>query len=130
MPRPAKLPDPPSAGTLARYGLTAAEWLAICRRQRCVCPVCLKPFGDRKLVTDHEHVKGFKARRRRKTKKARNGERKVIRVRVMSQEERKRHVRGVVHAWCNSYIRAWLTLERAESIVEYLRAHRDRRDAG
>lgn len=128
MPRPAvRLPSPPSSKTLAAYGLTADEWLTICRRQRCVCPVCLKPFGDRMLVTDHEHVAGFKARKRRKAKGSKRGKGKEVRVRVMTPEERKRHVRGVLHAWCNGLVRQWLTLERAESICAYLRAHAARR---
>ena len=112
--------------------MTAAEWLAICRRQRYTCPVCLQPFGDRMLVTDHDHVAGFKATKRRRIKDKKklgpDGKRRIIRVRAMSQEERKRHVRGVLHAYCNGLVRRWLTLEKAESIVEYLRAHRDRRD--
>lgn len=121
-------PAPPSTDTLRRYGLTAADWLAICRRQGYVCPVCLKPFGDRKLVTDHDHVAGFRARKRRRAKKAKGGVRKVITVRVMTPDERRRHVRGVLHAYCNGLVRRWLTLERAESIVAYLKAHRTRRD--
>ena len=120
---------PPTPTTLARYGLTADEWLAICRRQRWTCPICLQPFGNRLLVTDHDHVKGFRATKRRKAKRSKRGDGKVVRVRAMSQEERKQHVRGVVHAWCNGLIRVWLTLERAESITAYLRAHADRRAA-
>lgn len=116
-------PPPPTLGTLRRYGLTPADWTEMCRRQDNMCPVCNKPFGDRKLVVDHAHVAGFKATKKRKGKKKRNGERVVVRVRVMEPEERRRHVRGVLHAWCNGYVRAWLTLDRAESLVTYLRAH-------
>ena len=131
MPRPVvRLPTPPSAGTLARYGLTADEWLAICRRQRCVCPVCLKPFGDRKLVTDHEHVRGFKARKRRRPKKGKKGDGRTVLVRVMSRAERKDHVRGVLHAYCNGLVRVWLTLDRAKAIVAYLEAHAARKKRG
>ncbi len=122
---PPKLPPPPSLGTLRSYGLTAADWEAMCRRQRGVCPVCRQPFGDRRLVVDHEHVKGFRARKG----KLRSGKVRAKRdQRVMTPEERRRHVRGVLHMWCNGYVRAWLTLERAESIVEYLRSHKSRRD--
>lgn len=120
---------PPTLPTLRRYGLTPADWDAMVRRQRGVCPVCRQPFGDRRLVVDHEHVAGFKARRRRKARRVRNGERATVRVRVMPQDERRRHVRGILHAWCNGYVRAWLTLDRAESILEYLRAHEARRNA-
>lgn len=125
MPKPVRrtiLPPPPSAGTLKRYGLTATDWADLCRRQGCVCPVCEQPFGDRRLVVDHAHVKGFKATRRPLAGKTR-------RRRVMSAGERKTHVRGVLHAWCNGYVRAWLTLDRARSLVAYLEAHAARAGA-
>ena len=109
-------PRPPSLSTLRNYGLTAEEWLDLAARQKFTCPVCLKPFGDRKLVIDHEHVAGWRARKRRKSKRGRH----QVRVRVMTPDERRPYVRGILHAWCNGYVRAWLTLPRARAIVAYL----------
>ena len=124
---PSAWPKPPSEGTLRSYGLTAADWREMCRRQRGLCPVCGQPFGDRRLVVDHEHVKGWRARKR---KLASGKVRAKKDQRVMTPEERRPHVRGVLHMWCNGYVRAWLTLARAESIVAYLREHERRRTGG
>lgn len=110
-------PRPPTRDTLRRYGLTEQDWSAICDRQQCLCPVCSEPFGDRPLAIDHEHVRGFKARKTRKGQ----------RVRVMPQSERAAHVRGVLHSFCNRFVRRWLTLERAASILKYLQDHERRR---
>jgi hypothetical protein len=126
---PVALPRPPSDVTLRSYGLTVADWYAMCRRQNGVCPVCRKPFGDRKLVVDHEHVKGFRARKRKKMAGGKVRAKFDPTSRVMSPAERRPHVRGVLHAWCNGLVRVWLTLERAESIRDYLEAHRARRQA-
>ncbi len=121
---PLKPPRPPSVGTLRSYGLTAADWYAMCRRQGYTCPVCRQPFGDRKLVIDHEHVKGWRARKG-KLKSGRVRAKKDQR--VMTPEQRRPHVRGVLHMWCNGYVRAWLTLDRATSILVYLQDHERRR---
>lgn len=112
-------PRPPTLATLRKYGLTAEDWERMCDRQHDICPVCAKPFGGRKLAIDHEHVRGFKARRA--PLKGR-----VLKRRVMSPAERRRHVRGILHSYCNRFVRRWLTLERAESIVRYLKAHAER----
>jgi len=111
-------PKTPRLATLRKYGLIEKDWHHLCEACNFTCVICGKPFGDRPLVVDHEHVKGFKAHKKRKTKK---GD-KTIKVRVMPPEERKKHVRGVIHNFCNRFVRRWLTLERAESIVKYLRA--------
>lgn len=116
---------PPSAQTLGRYGLTATDWWGMACRQEFICPVCLQPFGDRKLVIDHEHVKGWRARKRRKAKRGRGR----VRVRVMTPDERRPHVRGILHAWCNNYVRKWLTLERSKAILKYLEDHERRKYA-
>lgn len=110
-------PKTPTAGTLAKYGLTVEDWKRLCTVCKCVCVVCGQPFGDRPLVIDHEHVRGFKARKKRKSKCGT----KTIKVRVMPPEERRKYVRGILHAYCNRFVRRWLTLERAEAITAYLR---------
>lgn len=116
---PSPLPKPPTRDTLRAYGLTAEDWLALCRRQRWLCPVCGEPLGNRKLAIDHEHVAGFRAH---KTLRGR-------RVRSMSQDERRQHVRGILHAYCNRFVRKWLTLDRASRILDYLKAHEQRKAA-
>ncbi len=119
MPVARRRPNPPSAGTLAKYGLTAAEWWSMCVVQDFACPVCGQPFGDRPLVIDHEHVKGWRARKTR-------GGRKV---RVMDPRERRKYVRGVLHSFCNRYVRRWLTLEFVHRVGPYLEAYRARSEA-
>ena len=109
----------PTKATLAKYGLTRRDWLLICERQSWECPICREPFGERALAVDHAHVAGFRARKVKKGRK----------VRVMGPAERKAHVRGVLHAWCNRFVRAWLTFDRAEAILEYLKAYERRRKA-
>lgn len=115
---------PPTTKTLAQYGLTVADWLALCAACNYTCVVCGKAFEDRPLVVDHEHVKGFKARKTRKAKKKKAGatERHTIKVRVMTPADRRKYVRGVIHNYCNRFVRSWLTLPRAKAIVAYLEA--------
>lgn len=113
----------PRKDTLGKYGLTEADWLAMCARCNYTCVVCGKPFEDRPLVVDHEHVKGFKATKKKKAKKGGH----TIRVRKMPQSERRKHVRGVIHNYCNRFVRSWLTLPRAKAIVAYLEDFEKRR---
>lgn len=120
---PLVLPPPPSKGTLRSYGLTPDDWYAMCRRQGGVCPVCRQPFGDRKLAIDHEHVKGWRARKAKlKSGKVRASKDR----RVMTPEQRRPHVRGILHMYCNGLVRKWLTVERTESILAYLLSHKRR----
>lgn len=118
---------PPSRGTLAKYGLTLRDWWLMAERQEYTCPVCQQPFGERKLVIDHEHVAGWRARKRRKSKKLHQGKRKDIKLRVMTPQQRRPYVRGILHAWCNGWIRSWLTLSRTRSILTYLEAYEGRK---
>lgn len=118
-------PKPPRLATLRKYGLTEADWLEMCKACDYTCVVCGKPFEDRPLVVDHEHIKGFKAR---KTRKAKKGGHK-IKVRVMPPAERKKYVRGVLHNYCNRFVRSWLTLSRAQAIVAYLERYERSRGA-
>ncbi len=122
-PRASTMGHPPTRSTLSKYGMTAAEWLAMCDECGNTCVVCGKPFEDRPLVIDHEHVKGFKARKKKKAKKGGH----TIKVRVMTAADRRKHVRGIIHHFCNRFVRSWLTLDRARAIVKYLEAHEGRR---
>lgn len=95
----------PSAGTLAKYGLSAVEWLAILARQGGVCAVCKKVPNGR-FVTDHAHIRGWKK---------------------LPPEKRKIHVRGILCWFCNhSYVGRSITVERSEAVSAYLRAHEAR----
>lgn len=73
--------SPPSARTLAKYGLSLADWRIILRRQRGACGVCGKT-GVR-LQVDHEHAPRW---------------------RKMPAAERRRFVRGGLCAYCNHYV--------------------------
>ena len=98
---------PPKLKTLRRYGLTATEWLAIVERQGGSCPICQLSLAGRTCVTDHEHVRGWKK---------------------MRPEERKKHVRGILHSFCNSHcVGRFMTLAKAIALASYLKAHHDRR---
>lgn len=125
------MPAAPSLKTLKKYGLTEADWVAMCKACGDTCVVCGKPFEDRPLVIDHEHVKGFKATKLRKAKKKKAGatERHTIRVRKMTPADRRKYVRGVIHNYCNRFVRSWLTLPRARAIVAYLEAYERTRAA-
>lgn len=99
----------PHPSTLKKYGLSVSDWAAILLRQGWTCPVCGEPLLGRKLVIDHAHVRRFKR---------------------MKAADKRRHVRGVLHSFCNRYVRGWLTRQRAAAILAYLDAHHNRsRDA-
>jgi len=94
---------PPSATTLKKYGLTQAEWLKIAEEQGFVCPICGKLPENGKLVTDHEHRRGYKK---------------------MSDKERKIFVRGLPCLRCNlMYLPVGITSTKARNIVKYLEAY-------
>jgi hypothetical protein len=114
----------PRLGTLRKYGLTVADWTSMCEACNYTCVVCGKPFEDRPLVVDHEHVKGFKARKKKRAKKGH-----IIKVRKMTPADRRQYVRGVIHSFCNRFVRSWLTLERARSIAAYLEAYERKKAA-
>lgn len=97
---------PPTVKTLARYGLTLAEWRAILRRQKGVCAVCRKVPAW--VAVDHEHIKGWKR---------------------MPPSERKRFVRGLLCYFCNfRYVGKCLTAEKARAVAAYLEDYEARRD--
>jgi ssDNA-binding Zn-finger/Zn-ribbon topoisomerase 1 len=86
------------AGNAEAYGLTKKEWLEMFREQGYVCPICGR--GDRKMVTDHYHVRGWKN---------------------MEPKEKKKWVRGLLCMWCNYRIlRTGITLEKLRNAVAYL----------
>lgn len=97
----------PTIATLRQYGLSPAEWSAIFRAQGWVCAICRRD-NSKKWVTDHEHVAGWKK---------------------MRPTERRRYVRGIICSFCNSHVVGrFVTLAKAERVVEYLRAYLVRKD--
>ena len=100
----------PLPKTLEKYGLDMLLWLRILEGQGWACGVCgnMPPSG--KLVTDHEHVKGWAK---------------------LPPEERRRYVRGLVCWIANHY---WLGRgmddRRAQGVVDYLKAYARRRPRG
>jgi type II secretory ATPase GspE/PulE/Tfp pilus assembly ATPase PilB-like protein len=100
---------PPGQATLRRYGLTAPEWLSLLAAQEWRCPVCLKGSATTRWNTDHDHVPRWK---------------------FLSPEERKRHVRGVLCAYCNHRrVNSRMTALEASRIADYLAAYEARRSA-
>jgi hypothetical protein len=96
---------PPQPGTLAKYGLSADEWLAMLKENDWRCPICFKGVGVR-WVTDHRHVPGWKA---------------------MAPEDRKRHVRGVLCSFCNHRrVHSTLNAEMAQRIADYFKRAEER----
>lgn len=97
---------PPSPPTLAKYGLSLAEWRAIADRQGGVCAVCRKLPASARLCIDHEHVKGWKK---------------------MAPGDRKKFVRGLVCYQDNhAFLRRGMSVVRALAIVAYLEAYEQR----
>lgn len=97
----------PTKQTLAKYGLSEAEWLAILEHQGGVCYICEKVPGTGRMVTDHEHVKGFKK---------------------MEPQDKKKHVRGLCCWTCNRYFLArGMTITKALRVAQYLREYEARR---
>lgn len=92
----------PKKSSLRKYGLLRAEWLEILRTQGNVCAICKKLPPSGRMVTDHEHVLGWKK---------------------MPWHERKKYVRGILDWVCNHYaVGRGVTLERARATVAYLEA--------
>jgi hypothetical protein len=107
MPRVSGKVRPPSAKTLARYGIDLAEWRAILRRQGGVCAVCRRVSEKGWMCIDHEHAPGWKR---------------------MPPEQRRRYVRGILCYFCNfRYVGKCLTAEKARAVAAYLEAYEDRK---
>lgn len=90
----------PKPKTVARYGLTIEAWRAILEGQGGVCAVCKKIPASGRMVTDHEHVKGWKK---------------------MPPDERRKYVRGVICNYCNyRRVGRGMSLEIARNVTAYL----------
>ncbi len=98
----------PSDRTLAKYGLTADEWILLLKNQGWVCPPCERG-GNLVWNTDHDHVPKWA---------------------LHTPEERRRHVRGVLCAHCNHRrVNSRMSAAEALRIAKYLAAYEARRDA-
>lgn len=92
-----KLPTPV---TLAKYGLTLEEWLAMAERQGGRCAICEKAPSTGRLVVDHRHAPRWRKK---------------------PPEERKRYVRGLLCWTCNYFICArGATPEKLRAAASYL----------
>ena len=93
----------PKLKTLRRYGMTPEDWETMLWTQGGKCPLCHRGPPDVRMVTDHEHARGF---------------------RKMTAIQRRRHVRGICCLRCNMrFLRAGLTAEIAQNVADYLRRY-------
>lgn len=96
-------PAVPTRSTLAKYGLTQADWWDRFRRQGEVCACCRKPSKSGRYCVDHEHVKGWKK---------------------LPPAHRLWFVRGIVCAHCNHRLLGrFMTSANARLVIAYLDAH-------
>jgi hypothetical protein len=98
---------PPAPSTLARYGLSAEEWLGLLADQGWRCPICERDAGKLKLNTDHEHARGWEK---------------------MKPEQKREYTRGVLCAHCN-FRKVHSTNDGATSrrIADYVEAYERRK---
>jgi hypothetical protein len=98
---------PPAPSTLARYGLSAEEWLGLLAEQGWKCPICLKDAADIKLNTDHEHARGWGK---------------------MRPEMKKQYTRGILCSYCNyRRVHSTNTGEICQRISDYVFAYEKRK---
>lgn len=94
--REMKLPRP---ATLKKYGLSQEDWVELYNLQSGCCPICGRKL-EKTIVVDHMHVRGFKK---------------------MSDEKKRRYIRGLTDWWCNkTFLGRGITIERAKNVVAYL----------
>lgn len=90
----------PLPKTLAKYGLSEADFVALVERQGGVCYVCQKAPSTGRLCIDHDHVKGWSR---------------------MEASKRRLYVRGLLCFFCNHYyVGRSITVDKARRVVEYL----------
>lgn len=92
----------PLLATLKKYGLSLDNWKELLRTQGYRCPVC-KRILEKRINIDHNHVRGW---------------------RKMTDENRKKHVRGLLCFFCNKYyVGKAITVEKSENVTAYLKRH-------
>lgn len=101
--RSARVAVVPSEPTLKQYGLTEGLWRKILDNQGGVCAICKQLPKTGRLVTDHEHVKGWKK---------------------MPPEERVKYVRGLLCWVCNHYYCGrGITIAKSKNLTAYLEGY-------
>ena len=89
----------PRPATLKKYGLTEEDWVELYNLQGGVCPVCERPM-EKRIVVDHVHVRGFKK---------------------MSDENKRKWIRGLTDWYCNHYhLARGITVKKSKNVTAYL----------
>ena len=97
----------PTDTTLKKYGLSKWEWQDILANQGGVCGACGKEPSSGRLVTDHQHVKGWKK---------------------LPPEKRKTYVRGLLCWTCNHFrLGKGATVKNLFGAYQYLIDYEQRR---
>lgn len=90
----------PAPSTLARYGMTADAWLRLLAAQGWICPICERDAAELKLVTDHEHARGWAK---------------------MPGKERAKFTRGILCSYCNHRrVHSTISGVIAQRIADYI----------
>ena len=96
----------PVQGTLDKYGMSLYDWEVLLFQQKGVCGVCGEEPASKRLVIDHEHVRGW---------------------RHMVPEERKKYVRGLCCVTCNHFVLTrYGTVEKFRGAAAYLERYEAR----
>lgn len=96
----------PAPSTLAKYGITADDWLSLLEEQGWICPICERDAAGLTLNTDHEHVRGWDK---------------------MPDKEKKQYTRGVLCSWCNHRrVHSKIGGAEAQRIADYIKRYEAR----
>lgn len=100
--------EPPSPRTLRIYGLREHDWLRILKRQGWKCAIC-GVSGKVLWNIDHDHLPRYSK---------------------LPDEDRARHVRGILCFRCNKYNAPSrnFTANLARNLASYIRKYEKRRD--
>lgn len=85
----------PSKQTLKKYGLSEDDWKDLYNKYDGCCHLCFEKFGEKRIYIDHEHVDNYKN---------------------LTQEERKKKVRGLLNYQCN-----FILLQKSNDNLDKLR---------
>lgn len=89
----------PLPATLKKYGLSLNDWKEIMSSQGYRCPVC-ENILEKRTNIDHDHVRGW---------------------RKMTDENRRKHIRGVCCFFCNKYyLGRSITIRKSRNVTSYL----------
>lgn len=98
----------PKVATIARYGLSVSEWVAILEAQGGRCAICNGLPASGRFCIDHFHVKGWKK---------------------MPSRQRREYVRGICCYTCNHHcLNRNMTLAKAKAVVVYLEKYEGKKN--